>query len=135
MKKEPWPRVLLADDEPDILQVVLLLVEDLYPQAEVRTARDGEQAMRHLASFRPHLLITDFRMPEYDGLDLCRRIAADHNLEDTKVLGLSAYATRRDMAAFFRNGAAEFIRKPFDSHTLKMTVRRMLGERPLTASV
>ena len=122
---EHWPSVLIADDDADVLQVIQWLVQQVYPEAEVRTARDGEQALRLLAESAPHLLVTDLKMPLRDGLALCRAIETDRRLAGVKILAISGQSSSRE--AFFERGALEFAQKPFDPRSVRRSIARLLG--------
>ena len=81
-------RILLVDDEPDILEFVkYTLVKEGY---EVFTAQNGAEALKAAAQHRPHLILLDMMMPVMDGAQTCRAIREDPQLRDTMVVFLSA---------------------------------------------
>ena len=123
----PWPRVLLADDDPDMLQVIEWLLETDYPGAVVRTVQDGRRAYEEMVDFRPHLLVTDMRMPRYDGAFLCRMIRNTQELSATRILAVTAYADSDTTKELFNSGAVEILIKPFDPVELRRAMRRLLG--------
>src|SRR5262245_54337891 len=109
-----WPRVVIADDNQDALQALLWLVELTCPEAEVRTAQDGRRALELLEEFQPDLLVTDLRMPRFDGLSLCRRVQGDPELSDrVRILAVSGYDSAEVREALGR-GPIEFVSKPLD---------------------
>jgi two-component system KDP operon response regulator KdpE len=118
---EPKGNILVVDDEPQITRV---LKTTLSAQGYgVRTASDGEDALLQMKSWTPDLIITDLRMPNVDGLELCRRVRSESRLpiivlsvkgeEDIKVQALDA-------------GADDYITKPFSTNELLARVRAAL---------
>jgi CheY-like chemotaxis protein len=83
----PPPRVLVAEDEPDALRLLeLLLAVWGY---EVISARNGVEALEQCTP-PPDLLLTDISMPEMDGIELCRRFRANPQLKDVPIIALTA---------------------------------------------
>jgi CheY-like chemotaxis protein len=133
---DPWPKILVTDDTPDALRMVYWTLEAALPFALLRCASSGVEALDQLAGFRPHLVVTDLRMPDgIDGFALCERVAADRSLHGTKILVVSGDATPLAWNRAFERGAAEFLRKPVSSEKLAATVRRLLelpGPAPIS---
>ncbi len=127
---ETWPRVLVADDDRDVLQIIVWLIQQAYPQADIRAVADGAGALKAMRSFKPHLLITDLKMPGAGGLALCRRVRKDHDLSGTRILAISGHDSRESRQALFAGGAAEFVAKPFEPREIKESLARLLGEAP-----
>ena len=113
------PRVLVVDDEPDIVAAVeqILQIEGY----AVASARNGAEALAVLDSLRPDVIILDLMMPVMDGEEFRRRLA-EHPAADTPVIVISA---DRDVA---RKAAAmqveAYLAKPFDFDDLLATVGR-----------
>src|SRR4051794_8946958 len=84
--------VLVADDEPAVLEVLADVVEDL--GHDVVRARDGDEALRLAREHRPHLVVTDHVMPRLSGLDLCRELKADAALAHIPVILLSGVLSK-----------------------------------------
>ncbi|NMO16753.1 response regulator [Pyxidicoccus fallax] len=72
------PRVLLVDDDGDLLEVYTLVLEDM--GCVVTTARDGQEGLARALAQRPDLIITDLNMPRMNGLELCQRLREDEFL-------------------------------------------------------
>ena len=123
-------RILLIDDEPDILSTLeMTLTQEAYP---VATATGGEAA---LALFRKQpfdLVITDMRMPGMDGVEVIRRVKALD--PDVAVIMLTGYATLENAVTVLRNaGAFDYLAKPLeDIDELLMVVEKALEKRRLT---
>jgi CheY-like chemotaxis protein len=90
------PLVLIADDDPDILELVSLTLErDGY---EVATARNGEEALQIAAERQVHLAVLDFMMPGIDGDEVARRLREADGEHRLPILILSAFAEDRQAA-------------------------------------
>ena len=114
--------LLVVDDEPQMLIAVNETVRRL--GYRVTTAGSGMEALRRLKEKYYGLVITDMRMPEVSGLDLLRRIK---NLApQTPVVLLTAYGTVQNAVDAMREGAFDYLLKPFDAEALENVVRRAL---------
>jgi two-component system, sensor histidine kinase and response regulator len=114
--------VLVADDEPAVLEVLSQVVEDM--GHEVLRARDGEEALGLARARRPQLVVTDHMMPRLSGLELCRRLRGDAVLKDIPVILLSAVLP---------HGAPEasaFLHKPFEINDFESLIRQSLAHAP-----
>ena len=114
--------LLVVDDEPQMLIAVNETMRRL--GYGVTTAGSGMEALRRLKEKYYGLVITDMRMPEVSGLDLLRRIK---NLTpQTPVVLLTAYGTVQNAVDAMREGAFDYLLKPFDAEALETVVRRAL---------
>lgn len=119
-------KVLIAEDEPNIVtSLEFLLRQSKY---EVRIARDGEEALRLLESFAPHLVLLDAMMPRKSGLEVCRRIRDNPAWHDVKVVMLSAKGRDSDVDQGLALGADAYVTKPFSTKALLAKVRELLVE-------
>jgi CheY-like chemotaxis protein len=124
---QPWPRVLVVDDEPDMLKMASWSIESALPDALVVSASDGDAALTRLAALKPNLLVTDLRMPgENDGFALCRRVDAARRL-GVRVLVMSGDGSEQARARAFDAGVSEYLVKPFYPEDLVSAVRRVLA--------
>lgn len=106
----PRPRVLVAEDERVIREVLCLALEDEgYP---VQGVEDGMAAMEALAAWRPHLLILDMMMPRMDGWGVLSELQHHPNFKPENVIVLSA--SRQAVEDARKLGAGTAILKPFD---------------------
>jgi DNA-binding response OmpR family regulator len=129
------PRVLLVDDETAITDNLAPLLER--SGYMVRVAGDGEAALLHVASFQPHLIISDVLMPRMDGREMLRRLREAKNWTPVILLTQIGSSTERAMA--LDEGADDYLNKPFDPYELVARVRSVLrrvqtGKPSLTAS-
>lgn len=117
-------KVLIAEDEPNIVaSLEFLLRQSNY---EVRVARDGEEALRLVASFAPHLVLLDVMMPRKSGFEVCRHIRDNPAWQNVKVMMLSAKGRDSDIDQGLALGADAYVTKPFSTKALLATVRELL---------
>jgi DNA-binding response OmpR family regulator len=117
--------VLIADDDPDILDLVqLVMFEDGY---DVVTARNGTQAVKLATEHRPDLCILDVMMPGMDGCEVTRALRAQPQTAEVPILLLSARTQWEAVAAGKEAGANEYLTKPFIPDDLQREVRSMLA--------
>ena len=118
------PRVLVADDEPDIRDLVCLAVRRAGGTV-VRAVADGTAALTGTREERPDLAVLDVSMPEASGLEVCVALRADAATATTRVLLLSAGASEEDVARGLAAGADAYLVKPFAVADLVEQVRRL----------
>ena len=114
--------LLVVDDEPQMLIAVNETVRRL--GYGVTTAGSGMEALRRLKEKHYGLVITDMRMPEVSGIDLLRKIK--NMMPQTPVVLLTAYGTVQNAVDAMREGAFDYLLKPFDAEALENVVRRAL---------
>lgn len=119
------PRILIADDEPPILLSLQFLMRDA--GYEVDTARDGEEALRRINAFRPHLLILDIMLPRIDGFEVCRRVRACNHTAGIKIIMLTARGRDADVQTGLSAGADAYLTKPFGTRELLDKIAGLLG--------
>lgn len=124
-------RVLVVDDDPAILDLFrdLLGGDGRY---EVKFASSGYEAGMLTESFRPHLLVLDFMLPDINGDAVCKRIRENENLSATKVLFVSGVVSEQEIERLTTAGASGFIAKPFNLNDLTGRIQTML-ELPMAA--
>jgi two-component system, OmpR family, KDP operon response regulator KdpE len=113
--------ILVVDDEPQITRV---LKTTLSSQGYgIRTAADGKQALQEMKSWTPDLVITDLRMPNMDGLQLCRAIRAESRVP---IIVLSVKGEETIKVEALDAGADDYITKPFNVNELLARIRAAL---------
>src|SRR5215467_7031287 len=117
-------RVLVVEDEPQVVEVLTGLLAAHPRQPTVETAVDGYEALIKVGSFRPSFLILDIVMPKLDGLEVCRRLRADPETRAIKILAV----TGRDdlMPSALAAGADACIAKPFGFDAIDREIERLL---------
>ncbi|MFJ2741804.1 response regulator [Streptomyces sp. NPDC087440] len=107
-------RVLLADDQTLVRAAFAVLVESARDMEVVGQAGTGREAVALAASARADVVVMDIRMPDLDGIEATRLIAADEDLAGVRVLVLTTYDTDEHIMAALRAGASGFLVK--DTH-------------------
>jgi two-component system alkaline phosphatase synthesis response regulator PhoP len=109
-------KILLVDDEPDILELLKYnLVKEGY---DVRTATDGIKGVDIARSFVPDLILLDIMMPKQDGVETCRQIREIPELINSFVIFLTARSEEYSEVAAFDMGADDYITKPIKPRAL-----------------
>lgn len=121
--EESRPRILVADDDPDILSLLGHLLRKA--GYEVITATDGNEALALAREHDPDLLVLDVSMPHADGYTVCRQIQED-GLAAPPVIFLTAHAHTSARVNGLDAGAVDYITKPFDPDELRARVRAVL---------
>jgi adenylate cyclase len=121
-------RVMLCDDEPAIIEVLTVYLEDAGYTNIVATS-DASRAMGLLRASPPDILITDLMMPEVDGFEILRKMRADLHLSRVPVIILTAYNDPDNKLRALELGATDFLSKPVDSSELELRVRNSLAAK------
>ena len=130
MKKQDI-KILLVDDEPDILEI---LNYNLSSQGyQVYTAKNGVEGVAKAKKNKPHLIILDVMMPEMDGIEACEEIRNTPGIENTLITFLTARGEDYSQVAGYDAGADDYITKPVKPKVLlskvKALLRRLLEEK------
>lgn len=124
-ESSPRPVVLVADDEPDILDLVRFRLER--EGLEVLAARDGREALDLAREHRPAVSVLDVMMPKLSGLEVLARLRNDPETAHLRVIMLTARSQEADVDDGFDTGADDYIIKPFSPHELRQRVRAQLA--------
>lgn len=117
-------KILIVDDEPDAIENCRrILARHRYTCVG---EADPQRALAVIERERPHMLLTDLRMPGLDGIELLK--AAKRIDPGIKVVLLTAYASIQTAVASMRHGAFDYLAKPFTGQELRIVVQRALGE-------
>ncbi|MUH34963.1 DNA-binding response regulator [Zobellia amurskyensis] len=123
MKKKDI-KILLVDDEPDILEIVgYNLTAEGY---QVFTAKNGVEGVAMAKKKQPHLIILDVMMPEMDGIEACETIRSTAGLENSIITFLTARGEDYSQVAGFDAGADDYITKPIRPKVLVSKVKALL---------
>jgi DNA-binding response OmpR family regulator len=120
-------RVLIVDDEPNIVTSLEFLMKR--SGYETLVARDGDEALTAVETFRPDLVLLDVMLPRRDGFEVCQRLRAD-GWTDLKIVMLTAKGREAEIAKGMDVGADSYVTKPFSTRDLVDQVARILqGDR------
>jgi two-component system alkaline phosphatase synthesis response regulator PhoP len=123
MKKKDF-KILLVDDEPDILEILSYnLDQEGY---QIFTAKNGKEALKIAQEVLPHLIVLDVMMPEMDGMEACVELRKLPQLSQTIITFLTARSEDYSQLAGFEAGADDYIAKPIKPKVLVSKIKAML---------
>ncbi|TXB70191.1 response regulator transcription factor [Phaeodactylibacter luteus] len=117
-------KVLLVDDEPNILVALEFLVKQAGYQ--VFKASNGEEALLAAQQQAPHIIILDVMMPGMDGFEVARKVRSLPELENARIIFLTAKGTPEDKSNGYANGGEVYLTKPFDNNELINTINEVV---------
>src|SRR2546427_3781617 len=121
-------RVLVVDDEPSLAELLASVLR--YEGWEIRTAGDGASAVRAARDFRPDAVVLDIMLPDFDGLEVLRRVRAE--IPHVCVLFLTARDAVEDRVAGITAGGDDYVTKPFSLEEVLARLRGLLRRANLT---
>ncbi|MGQ9571701.1 MAG: response regulator [Dehalococcoidia bacterium] len=116
-------RILVIDDEPDVVEVIELTFSLQWPGSEVVAAADGQSALRLFQAVSPDVVILDVGLPGMNGFEVCRRLRA---ISDVPILMLTVRGEELDRLKGLELGADDYIVKPFSPLELVARTRAVL---------
>ncbi|MDZ4689580.1 MAG: response regulator [Planctomycetaceae bacterium] len=127
--------ILVVNDTPDDVALTLRALHQSHIDHEVVVARDGVEALDYLhgtgafvgrdARLQPALMLLDLNLPRLSGLNVLRRMQADPDLSQIRVVVLTSSREDEDIVASYAHGACSYVRKPVGFHEFLATVRRL----------
>jgi DNA-binding response OmpR family regulator len=130
MTERERPLVLVADDDPDILELVRFRLERA--GYEVVQARNGEEALQLATERQPDLAVLDVMMPKLTGYDVTRQLREQETTKEMPVILLTARVQEADVALGLESGADDYLKKPFSPQELRARVQAILGRGAAT---
>jgi DNA-binding response OmpR family regulator len=116
-------KILVVEDEKDILQLVTLYLEK--EGFRVLTAATGTEGLRSAKQDKPDLVILDLMLPEIDGLDVCKRLRSTPDTAQLPIIMLTAKAEESDTVVGLELGADDYVTKPFSPKALVARVKAL----------
>jgi len=123
--------VLVVDDEPDIAGILADRLE--ITGLDVQVAHDGEEALLSIQQNPPGLVFLDIQMPKLNGIEVLKRVRKEW--QDLPVIIMTAYGTIDGAVEAMKEGATDFVTKPFDLDHVKIVIDRALAQRGLKHEV
>lgn len=124
MPAAPAKKILIVEDEKDILQLVKLYLEkEGFRTVAAATGADG---LTQVAAEKPDLVVLDLMLPELDGLEVCKRLRSQPDTATLPILMLTAKAEETDTIIGLELGADDYVTKPFSPKTLVARVKALL---------
>jgi len=118
----PGHRILVVDDEPNIVDVITMALR--YQGFEVESAVTGAEAISAVSSFRPHLILLDVMLPDMEGFDVAERLGAQR--ARVPIIFLTARDETQDKVRGLTVGGDDYVTKPFSLEELVARVRALL---------
>src|SRR3954451_17990248 len=119
---EPEHRILVVDDEPNIADVVSMALR--FQGYAVESAATGGEAVAAVGAFRPHLIVLDVMLPDFDGFEVARRLGAQQ--ARVPIIFLTARDATEDKIRGLTIGGDDYVTKPFSLEELVARVRSIL---------
>jgi signal transduction histidine kinase len=126
---EPAARLLVVDDEPSIVDILQEFLGSM--GYDIQIARSGEDALRRLGELQPDVVITDINLPGISGLDVMRE--AKQRDGEVAVIVLTGHVSAASAIDALRQGAYDYVTKPFDLEEVQKIVERAIANRRLRA--
>jgi len=123
---ENAPILLIAEDDPDLRRYLVKCFADSFTVIE---ASHGEQAWRLALRHSPDVMITDWMMPEMEGLELCKRLKNDERTSHIPLVMLTAKSSQASQFEGLAFGADDYIGKPFSAALLERRVQNLIDNR------
>lgn len=117
-------RVLIVDDDPDILGLVRYNLK--HAGFEVVSAATGRSALEEVQKHPPDLIILDVMLPDVDGMEVCRNLRQHRDTRNIPILMLTARSEEIDRVVGFELGADDYVPKPFSPRELVLRVKSIL---------
>ncbi|HID98921.1 MAG TPA: hybrid sensor histidine kinase/response regulator [Thiotrichaceae bacterium] len=116
MNNQKKPLVLIVDDNPQNLKMLgNILKEKPYRQA---LAQNGTEALDFIKKKRPDIILLDIMMPEMNGFEVCQKLKQDAELSEIPVIFLTAKTEKKEVIKGLKQGAVDYVTKPFNSQEL-----------------
>jgi excisionase family DNA binding protein len=121
---EPGTRVLIVDDEADIVNLIQRTIQDLDKGYVVESANDGFMAGYLVRSFTPQIVFLDLKMDGIDGFEVCKRIKNEPSTASSHIIAVTGFATQENREKILANGAAECLAKPIGPTDIREALNR-----------
>jgi excisionase family DNA binding protein len=123
------PKVLVVDDDADILNLVIMALTDPPLGLTAEGASDGYEALIAIGRMTPDLLVLDLKMPRVDGFEVCRQLKSKDATKGIAILVMTGFPSKIDIRKLKQWGVEEILTKPFAIPDLVSMVQRVLGDR------
>ena len=120
-------RILVVDDEPSIVSLVVRALSQEGSDYEFETAGGGYEACIKIGHYKPDLVILDLFMPDYDGFAVCGEIKRNPDTRGVRILAITAFPDPKNIDRVMEAGADGCMAKPLDLHALRQKTAELLG--------
>lgn len=123
-EETPRARVLVVDDEPDLIRILEFGLRAAGYQVEI--AADGQEGLKKAREIRPDIILLDLMLPKLDGYKVCRLLKFDERYRHIPIIILSARTQEGDQALAKEMGANRFITKPYEFSEILSHIEALL---------
>ncbi len=123
-EETPRARVLVVDDEPDLIRILEFGLRAAGYQVEI--AADGQEGLKKAREIRPDIILLDLMLPKLDGYKVCRLLKFDERYRQIPIIILSARTQEGDQALAKEMGANRFITKPYEFSEILTHIEALL---------
>lgn len=120
--------ILHVEDDPSQRRLLRSYLE-YNPEWQILESSDGDDALQRIRRDKPDLVISDIRMPNMSGIELCSSLRADSRYSDVPFLMLTQYSDTETVMQSLEAGADNFLEKPYDQETLSLRIEELLSEK------
>ena len=120
-------KILAVDDSPPMRRIIVNTLKRA-GYTDVIEASDGRDALEKLRADRINLVITDWNMPQMDGLALVKALRSSDEFKQLPVLMITTRSVREDIVKALKAGVNNYIVKPFSPETLRAKIQEVLGD-------
>ena len=117
-------KIFIIEDEPSIIKLVQHNLEK--EGFIVSSSLNGNEGLKELKKFQPHLLLLDWMLPDLSGIDICKSIRRESNLKNLPIIMLTAKGEGEDKIKGLNSGADDYITKPFSFNEVLARIKALL---------
>ena len=117
-------KIFIIEDEPSIIKLVQHNLEK--EGFIVSSSLNGNEGLKELKKFQPHLLLLDWMLPDLSGIDICKSIRRESNLKNLPIIMLTAKGESEDKIKGLNSGADDYITKPFSFNEVLARIKALL---------
>ena len=117
-------KIFIIEDEPSIIKLVQHNLEK--EGFIVSSSLNGNEGLKELKKFQPHLLLLDWMLPDLSGIDICKSIRRENNLKNLPIIMLTAKGESEDKIKGLNSGAEDYITKPFSFNEVLARINALL---------
>ena len=125
-QERPKARVLVVDDEPDLVRILEFGLKAAGYQVE--TANDGQEGLKKARELKPDIILLDLMLPKLDGYKVCRLLKFDERYKQIPIMILSARTQEGDQNLAHEMGANRFLTKPYEFAEILQHIQALLKQ-------
>ena len=119
-------KILIVDDDPESVELIIGYLMKLGKDHECAVARDGFEAGRKITDFKHGLVILDVKLPGLNGYQVCENLKKDEATKSIRIMAVTAYASPEDRHRMLSLGADAYLSKPLNNEQFIKTAKKLL---------